>query len=295
VAAAAAMCVAAQGAFDAFLEIEGIPGEVEETAHAGWIGVSSYGHDVRQQVYDRLTPLSEAGTEPVRHRAFRVVKPIDKSSPKLFLACCALQRIPEVVLDLRKQGAPAEFYVVRFQDVLVTSVSPHGASGDSLPLEEVSFNYGKIAWTYTQTDPDGKPLSVVSESWDLKTDTDGDGIPDTYESAFGLDPSDPADGDDDGDRDGLTGYEEYLSGTAADRPDSVFKVSFARDLGSPAPTAEITWTSTPGRSYDLLVAPDMNGPWTTLPAVQAAEDGNTTTAVVPVPDSAVFALVRVRS
>jgi hypothetical protein len=43
-------------------------------------------------------------------------------------------------------------------------------------------------------------------------DTDGDGIPDGWEIAYGLDPS-ANDAQEDSDGDGRTNYEEYLAGT----------------------------------------------------------------------------------
>jgi pectate lyase len=44
-------------------------------------------------------------------------------------------------------------------------------------------------------------------------DTDGDGMPDSWERRFGLNPIDPSDGADDKDHDGYTNLEEYLNNT----------------------------------------------------------------------------------
>ncbi len=55
-------------------------------------------------------------------------------------------------------------------EVIVASARPGGSSqgGEALPLEEVSFNYGKIEWTYTETDhKTGKPKGDVATFWDL--------------------------------------------------------------------------------------------------------------------------------
>jgi pectate lyase len=44
-------------------------------------------------------------------------------------------------------------------------------------------------------------------------DTDGDGMPDTWETQYGLNPSDASDGNKDADGDGYTNIEEYLNAT----------------------------------------------------------------------------------
>ena len=64
------------------------------------------------------------------------------------------------------------------------------------------------------------PITVVP-------DTDGDGLPDSWETSWGLDPSDPdsdgdsiEDPDDDEDGDGFTNYAEYLAGSDPTDPGS---------------------------------------------------------------------------
>ena len=54
-----------------------------------------------------------------------------------------------------------------------------------------------------------QPTGEVSEDWD----SDGDGIPDAVETAWGLNPRDPTDADGDMDADGFTNLEEYLAKT----------------------------------------------------------------------------------
>ncbi|MEM9557540.1 MAG: carboxypeptidase regulatory-like domain-containing protein [Acidobacteriota bacterium] len=54
----------------------------------------------------------------------------------------------------------------------------------------------------------------------IPNDADGDGLPDAYEAANGLNPNDPSDAGQDPDADGLSNLEEFQRGTRVDRADS---------------------------------------------------------------------------
>ena len=55
--------------------------------------------------------------------------------------------------------------------------------------------------------------SAVSDSIELLLDTDGDGLPDSWETPSGLDPSNPGDAGVDSDSDGISNLEEYYNST----------------------------------------------------------------------------------
>jgi type VI secretion system secreted protein Hcp len=56
---------------------------------------------------------------------------------------------------------------IKMEEVIVYSISPGGGKGGD-PSESVSFNYGKIKWTYTQQKrKDGTGGGNVSGGWDL--------------------------------------------------------------------------------------------------------------------------------
>ncbi len=65
----------------------------------------------------------------------------------------------------------------------------------------------------TEEDVGGYP---VISSGTPYPDTDGDGMADDWETAQGLDPNDPADGNQDADLDGYTNVEEFLNGLEAE-------------------------------------------------------------------------------
>jgi len=155
-------------AFDCFLKIDGVPGESTDDKHKDWIDVLSYFHGIT----NTAAGVGGAAARPT-FEDFSITKRLDKSSPKLALYCCKGQgqRIKEVTLELFKTypgTGPNRFMKYVLSDVIVTSFSPSGTtSGETLPLEEVSFNYGKIEWTYTERDSAGNAKGDVKASWDI--------------------------------------------------------------------------------------------------------------------------------
>jgi type VI secretion system secreted protein Hcp len=158
-------------AFDAFLKIDGIPGESTDDKHKDWIEILSYSHGLSQPSSGAQSSGGARSAERVNHQDFSIVKTLDKASPKLALSCCTGAHIKEIKLELcRATGDKQKYMEYKLSDVIVSSVRPGGAAqgGETLPLEEVSFNYGKIEWTYTATDhKTGKPAGDVKANWDL--------------------------------------------------------------------------------------------------------------------------------
>ena len=162
--------------FKAFLRVEGIAGESNDDRHRDWIEILSYNHGLAQSAL-----VSGPGGTPaasrITHQDFRVTKSLDKSSPKLNLACCKGEYFRQITLELcRATGDKQRFMVYTMGDVIVTSIRPAGSAvaAENLPIEEVTFNYRKIEWTYTETDPrTGVVKGDVKASWDVATNQPG--------------------------------------------------------------------------------------------------------------------------
>ena len=156
-------------ATDMFLKIDGIDGESTDEAHTGWIEILSYSHGVSQPATGSVSSGGARSTQRSDHQDFSIVKTLDKASPKLFLHCCNGKHIPEITLELcRATGEKTKYMAYKMEDALVSSVRPGGSSeGADLPLEEVTFNYGKITYTYTETDHlTGAAKGDVEGYWD---------------------------------------------------------------------------------------------------------------------------------
>jgi type VI secretion system secreted protein Hcp len=106
----------------------------------------------------------------VNHGTFDIRHLVDKSSPKLYEACCTGKHIKEVSLELcRAGGDKLKYLEVKLEQVLVAKVEAGGQSNDEgFPSEKVKFSYGKIKWTYTQQKrADGQGGGNVNSGWDL--------------------------------------------------------------------------------------------------------------------------------
>jgi len=164
-------------AFDAFLKIDGIDGESTDDKHQKWIEILSYSHGLSQPLSGSRSTSGGATAERCDHSDFSVVKALDKASPKLALFCCNGKHIPTVKLELCRAGEKKEKYMEYvMSDVIVSGVRKGGSAqgGESLPLEEVTFNYGKIEWNYVEIDhKTGKPGGNVNAHWDVVANKGG--------------------------------------------------------------------------------------------------------------------------
>lgn len=157
-------------AFDAFLKIDGIPGESTDDKHADWIEIISFNHGVHQPASATASSAGGGTTERCEHQDFTVAKYIDKASPKVYEYCSSGKHLKEVTLEFCRAGGDKTKYLeIKLEEVIISNVSPGGSKGDdSFPMESVSFNYGKIKWTYTQQKrADGSGGGNVTGGWDL--------------------------------------------------------------------------------------------------------------------------------
>lgn len=156
-------------AFDAFLKIDGIPGESGDDRHKDWIEVTSFHHGLEQPASATASSAGGATAERVNHENFIITHLLDKASPKLYEACCTGRHIKEITLELCRAGGDKQKYLeIKLEQAIVARVAPAGTTGAGFPNETVSFSYGKIKWTYTQQKrEDGAGGGNVSAGWDL--------------------------------------------------------------------------------------------------------------------------------
>lgn len=156
---------AAQGA-DIFVKLDGIKGEATDKGYEGAIRASSIHMDLKNAGGTTATGGATAGK--AQFGDFVVTKPVDSSSPQLFMNCATGKLIRNAVISLRKPGGEGvEFLKYTLTDVMISSVSV-SASGDA-PTEQVSLSYSRIEIEYKPIGADGKAGAPVKSSYDLKS------------------------------------------------------------------------------------------------------------------------------
>jgi type VI secretion system secreted protein Hcp len=145
-------------AFDAFLKIEGVPGESTDASHAGWIRVDSL----------QFGLTGGSALAPTQLAPLTLRKRIDKASPLLAKACATGQHIAQAKLELiRTTPKRTRFYQITLEDVLVTSASSFGVTDDNSLPETIQLAAGQWSWAYTEFELDGRPIQDLESYWDV--------------------------------------------------------------------------------------------------------------------------------
>ena len=152
---------------DYFLEVAEVPGESTDKGHVGQIEILAYSHGVSQLSSGSRSSAGSATSERVTHQDMTITKFLDKATPVFNDKCCKGAHIPNIKLYLRraKDDGSVDYMVYELKDSIVSSVSVSG--GGDVPTETVTFNYGKIKWTYTETGDKDDTKGNVEANWSV--------------------------------------------------------------------------------------------------------------------------------
>ena len=162
-------------AYNMFLKVEDVEGDSTDANHDKWIEVVSLSHGISQEA--RLRPIAVEARERsllrgrIDFRDFSVTKRVDKASIPLVSKLLNVDVIPEVTLEIcRATGDKTTFMKVVLKHAFVASIALTGSASaeDPLPMEQVTFRYGQIEWTYTTTSPSGQPGDTFEAMYDIE-------------------------------------------------------------------------------------------------------------------------------
>jgi type VI secretion system secreted protein Hcp len=144
---------AGAAAVDYFLKLDGIKGESVDEKHKGEIDILSFSWGVNN--IGSITGGGGAGKASFKE--FTVTKKVDRSSPKLMLACATGERLPQMQFAVAREPSANDpeggaYYIITLSDILISSYQSGGTQSDPVPTESVSFNFSKITFEYRPAD-----------------------------------------------------------------------------------------------------------------------------------------------
>ena len=156
-------------AIDVYLQIEGIKGESTDSAHQGWIELTSASWGVIQPQSATASTGGGHTAERCEHQALTITKLADIASPILMQHCSMGKTVPKAKLEFMRSdsdGKPVKYYEVELENVMISSITQNVHEG-SLLRDAMGLRFSKVKWKYTQQKIGGGSGGNTSGGWDL--------------------------------------------------------------------------------------------------------------------------------
>lgn len=150
-------------AADMFLEIGGISGESLDDKHKGTIEISSFSWGVSQ-----TGAFSGGGGGRLALEPFHFVTTTSEASPPLLSRVLTGQHLPSATLYVRRSGVADDYLKIELSDSIVSSYQTQSLN-QTLPLEEVTLNFSRLAQTYEPPVDPTLPPSPVQAGFDASS------------------------------------------------------------------------------------------------------------------------------
>jgi type VI secretion system secreted protein Hcp len=159
-------------ALDTHIKIGSLKGESIVKGFEDQIQVLSWSWGMSQSGTTHMASGGGAGKVNVQDLTFTHY--VDSATPNLVKACCTGEHFDTATLTMRKAGGTAlEYVTLTLTEVIITSVSHGGSSGEDLLTENVTLNFAKFKLSYQPQDAKGaKKGGAVEASYDIAKNTD---------------------------------------------------------------------------------------------------------------------------
>lgn len=156
-------------AIDVYLQIDGIKGESADSAHQGWIEVTSAHWGVTQPKSATASTGGGHTAERCEHRTLSITKMADLASPILMQTCSMGKTIPKAKLEFMRadgEGNPVKYYEVELENVLIGNMDQVVTEGSVLH-DSLGLKFSKVKWKYAQQKIGGGAGGNTAGGWDL--------------------------------------------------------------------------------------------------------------------------------
>ncbi|MBI6753642.1 Hcp family type VI secretion system effector [Pseudomonas syringae] len=156
--------------FEAYLQIEGIPGETLSEGYENWIELQDFDLSASQTASATATSAGGATSGRAYLSDLLVRKPVDNATPKLHEACCSGKHFKQVSVHVFRAGDPKVKYLeIVLEEVIISSfaLTGNGYQSNAFPSELIALNYGRIKLIYSkQSRKTGQGAGQIAGGWD---------------------------------------------------------------------------------------------------------------------------------
>jgi hypothetical protein len=192
-------------------------------------------------------------------------------------------------IELRRPGVPDTNGVpyilverVRYRDTFPWPTEAGGTGFSLQRLADNAFANDPANWVAAAPTPGPQAAPI---------DTDGDGLPDAWESLHGLDPFNPNDAMLDSDGDGLTNLQEYQIGTDPRNPASGLRLNIA--IAPDGTNVLLSFTAVCNFTYTVESNAAFDGaPWQALQDISAEPTNRLIQVMLPATETTQFYRLR---
>jgi len=156
-------------AVDAYLQIEGIKGESQDSSHRDWIECQHVHFGVDQP---RSPVTSTSGGHTSARADFddiMISKLADLSTPLLLQHCAMGKTIPKAKFEFFRadgNGERVKYFEMALEHVLIGSIKPALTATGGMQ-EHLQLKFGKVTWKYTAQKISGGAGGSTAGGWDL--------------------------------------------------------------------------------------------------------------------------------
>jgi type VI secretion system secreted protein Hcp len=134
-------------ATDAYLQIDGIKGESTDSAHQGWIELTSAHWGVTQPMSTSTSTAGGHTTGHSEHRTLSVTKLADLASPVLMQHCSMGKTIPKAKIEFMRadgDGKRVKYYQVELENVMLSDMDQVMHEGGGIVQDAIGLCFSKV-------------------------------------------------------------------------------------------------------------------------------------------------------
>ena len=143
-----------------FLRMDEVLGDVETEGHLNEIAVFAW-------AWGMTSTYSHVHEEPTRIdvQDIAITKFMDDASVKLLSLCAASERTATAELVSESNGKP--IFTLALRDIVVTSISTGGSSGEERTMETIMLNFAGFEFTYHFNDEKDTNRTMSTMRYDV--------------------------------------------------------------------------------------------------------------------------------